>query len=407
MPYKLFRNINEIVTMSGAAQKQGRKVQEADLSIIKKAAILVNNGIIEWIGAEKNIPKKIKAKEIDLKKQNVFPGFVECHTHLVFAGSRAEEFEMRNSGMSYQEISAKGGGIKSTMNAVRKISKSELQKVSQARVQEFVKQGVTTLEVKSGYGLDLKNEIKCLEVAKNLKNVSSIPTFLGAHALPPEFRSTEEYLNFLAEKVLPVVKKKKLSKRADIFIEKGFFEAEASQKYLHLAKEMGFEITIHADQITLSGGSLVGINLDALSVDHVIQADEKVISLLAQSNTTAVLLPAADLYMKCAYPKARMMIDKGCRVALATDFNPGTSPTQDINLVGLLARLEMKMTMPEVFAAYTVGASHALNLQDQIGSLEVGKSADFFSTSMNVTDFFYSAGAKNPLKVFLKGQELK
>ena len=262
--------------------------------------------------------------------------------------------------------------------ATRNCSAVELLKLSRQRAQEFLRQGVTTLEIKSGYGLSLKDEVKCLQVIQKISELKTVSTFLGAHAKPPEFDSYEKYLNFLAEEVLPVVRRKKLAERVDIFIENGFFPEEASRHYLQKAKALGFAVTIHADQLSLSGGTLAAVDLNALSADHVIQIKEDEIRKISQSETTAVLLPAADLYMKCNYPPARALLDAGARVALATDFNPGTSPTQDLSLVGLLARLEMKMTLPEVINAYTLGAAYALGKQNQRGTLEVGKDADFY-----------------------------
>jgi imidazolonepropionase len=229
---------------------------------------------------------------------------------------------------------------------------------------------------------------------------------LGAHSLPPEFSTYENYLEFLADKVLPEVKKKKLAQRVDIFIEKGFFPAAASEKYLRRAQDMGFEVLIHADQLSLSGGSELAVKLGALSGDHLLQITDREISALAESEVTCVMLPTADLYTKTKYPPAKQLIEAGARVALATDFNPGTSPTQDLTLVGLLARLEMKMTLPQVIAAYTVGAAHALNLQSQIGSIESGKSADLFCVDQDWQSLFYSVGEQNKKIVFSRGKKV-
>lgn len=407
---ELFYNIDLLLTLQPAYLKQGRQVKEVDLGFIEKAAILVENGKINWIGPQKKIPRGLanqyRINEIDLKHSTVLPSFKECHTHLIFAGSRADEFELRNQGVSYQEIAKKGGGIVSTMRKTRTAKAIDLLTSAQKRVDQYVAQGVTHIEVKSGYALDYKNEIKTLEVAKKLKKAKIISTFLGAHALPPEFTSHSEYVNFLVEKVLPVIKKKKLSDRVDIFVEKGFFEKKIAQDYLYKAKELGFAICIHADQLSLSGGSDLAVDLGALSADHVIQLQSKEIQNIASSDVTCVLLPAADLYMKCAYPKARELIDAGARVALATDFNPGSCPTQDLNLVGLLARLEMKMTLAEVITAYTVGASYALNIHQQSSCLQPGMSADFICITDEWSDLFYSVGKKNVAKVYLSGSEL-
>jgi len=405
----LLKNISTLLTLQGAAEKEGRRIQEQDLGLQSGASILIEKDRIAWIGPHKKLPKEFARKslrEMDMKGRTVMPGFVECHTHLVFAGDRAAEFEMRNQGASYQEISAKGGGILSTMRKTRAASLKDLAQTAQARADQFIAQGVTTLEIKSGYALNLKDELKVLQAAQQIDGVRTVNTFLGAHALPPEFSSYEKYLEFLAEEVLPVVKKKKLARRVDVFIEKGFFPAEASEKYLRRAQALGFDVLAHADQLSLSGGSDVAVRVGALSGDHLLQVTDKEIQNLARSQTTCVLLPAADLYMKTRYPDARAMIEAGARVALATDFNPGTSPTQDLNLVGLLARLEMKMSLPEVIAAYTVGAAHALNLQRDVGSLTLGKSADILCIEGDWQTLFYSVGERPRACIFSRGKRV-
>ncbi|MBC7420016.1 MAG: imidazolonepropionase [Bdellovibrio sp.] len=371
-----------------------------------KTSMVVKNGLIVWIGNK--IPKALKvSKEINLKNKLVFPSFVECHTHSVFAGSRAEEFEMRNNGVSYLEIAEKGGGILSTMKATRAISANELLKLSQKRVDLFVQQGVSTLEIKSGYALDLKNEVKMLEVTKKLKGPRIIRTFLGAHARPPEFSSNADYLDYLIKKVLPEIKKKKLAQRVDIFIENKFFEKEESEKYLKAASDLGFRVTIHANQLSLSSGADLAVQFDAHSADHVIHLNDQQIKNFSKSSTVAVLLPTADLYMKCAYPPARKLIDAGAKVALATDFNPGSCPSQDLSLVGLLARLEMKMTLPEVFKAYTSHAAQALGIDAEEGDFSLGKAANFICTDAALTDFFYSAGRTPEHLLFIRGKQVK
>ncbi|MBC7743289.1 MAG: imidazolonepropionase [Bdellovibrionaceae bacterium] len=394
MSQKLFRNL--------------RLVNSEFTGSEAKRAFIVEAGLITWMGSQNQIPKKLKPKkEFDLKNNLVFPSFIECHTHTVFAGSRAQEFEMRNQGVSYLEIAERGGGILSTVQATRATSAKSLTALTQKRVNNFLAQGVSTLEIKSGYGLDLKNEIKVLQVIKNLKGPRIISTFLGAHAKPAEFKTHEDYLQYLVTTVLPVVKKKKLSDRVDIFIENKFFEKSASQKYLEAAKKLGFAVTIHANQLSFSEGADLALELSAHSADHVIHLNENHIKAFAKSKTVAVLLPAADLYMRCAYPSARKLIDAGATVALATDFNPGSCPTQDLALVGLLARLEMKMSLPEVFKAYTSGAAQALGVSDAEGQLLVGKSANFISTAAELNDFFYSAGSTPKHQLFIRGNEIK
>jgi imidazolonepropionase len=390
-------------------QKEGRKVTESDLGIVQQQAMYIEKGRIAWIGPHKKLPKNLakkKLKEVNAKGKTVLPGLVECHTHLVFAGSRAAEFELRNNGVSYQEIAKKGGGILSTMKQTRAMPVAQMKALSQKRADVFAAQGVTTLEIKSGYALDEKNELKVLKVAKSLEGPRIVTTFLGAHAKPPEFDSCKAYLDFLKEKVLPQVKKQKLSNRVDIYVENGFFDKDDSREFLKAAQSLGFQVLMHADQLTLSGGADLGVELGALSGDHLIQIGNTQIQKLAKSQVTCVLLPAADLYMRCKYPPARELIDNGARVALATDFNPGTSPTQDVNLVGLLARLEMKMTLPEVIAAYTVGGAYALNLQSEVGSLELGKSADFVCIDSDWQQLFYSIGERSPTLVCQSGNKI-
>lgn len=414
----LIRKISEILTLSGAATKEGRHIQEADLGILKDQALWIKNGKILWLGPDRLIPKKIaktdrsnktsnNIKEISAQGKTILPGFVECHTHSIFKGSRASDFEKICQGLSYSEISAQGGGILSTVRPTRKATFAELLAKTQAHVDLFTKQGVTTLEIKSGYGLSFKDEMKILKVAGSLIGPKIIRTFLGAHAKPPEFDSYTDYLKELKTKHLPFVKKNKLAERVDIFFEKGFFHGEPAAEYLRTAQKLGFDIVVHADQLSLSGGSDLATSLGALSADHLIQVQNPQIKRLAKSKVTCVLLPAADLYLRCPYPPARKLIEAGARVALATDFNPGSSPTQDLALVGLLARLEMKMSLPEVLSAYTIGAAHALGLADAIGSLEVNKYADFLITEKSWVDLFYSVGQMGPFEVYQHGRKIK
>jgi imidazolonepropionase len=244
-------------------------------------------------------------------------------------------------------------------------------------------------------------------VARKLKGPRIVTTFLGAHAKPHEFESFERYLEDIIKNTLPHLKKKKLSNRVDIFIEKNFFEKDIGKKYLKKFQEQGFDITIHANQLSQSGGAELAIELKAKSADHVIQLSDDTIKKFGTSKVVTVLLPAADLYMKCDYPPARKLIDAGATVALATDFNPGTSPTQDLMLVGLLARLKMGMTLSEVFKAYTINAACALGIECEEGSLEVGKKANFICTEFDLTDFFYSAGHVPKHRLFIGGKEIK
>ncbi len=411
MSLTLLENIGTLLTLQGAAQKGGRHIVEEDLGILKNHSLLFSGEKIVWIGPHRKIPtefRKQKMKVIPAREYTVLPGFVECHTHALFAGSRSAEFEMRLRGKSYQEIAAAGGGILSTVRATRKESLAGLIKKTQERVNQFQRQGVTTLEIKTGYALDEKNELKCLKAIRELRGPRIISTFLGAHAIPSEFKNENEYLDFLIQKIFPRLKpgKNSLADRIDIFIEKGFFSAAAAKKYLSAARELGIPTTIHADQLTLSGGTDLAVDLESQSADHVLQITDRQIQRLSNSEVTACLLPVADVYMKCPFPPARKMIDAGVRVSLATDFNPGTCPSMDISLVGLLARLEMGMSLPEVVSAYTVGAAYTLGLQSQIGSLSAGKSADFICTKVEWTDLFYSPGQEFVMNSYSRGRKI-
>ncbi len=401
---RVFVDIAELMTMDGVVQKQGRKILSKDLGLIKNAAMVVRGDEILWVGPKGQIPKSYKnEKKISCLGQYVFPGFVDCHTHLVFAGDRKNEFELRNQGVSYQQIAKDGGGILATVQATRKSSAQELLKLSQQRVHRHLAQGVTTVEIKSGYGLDTKTEEKILKVAGRLTHIRVVTTFLGAHGIPTEFKNENEYLTKLKKDLL-VIKKKNLSQRVDIFIEKSYFSINAAKDYLTYAQGLGFDITIHADQLTRTEAARLAVELKALSADHVICLNESDKSLLASSQTVAVLLPAADLYLDCPYPDARGLIDQGACVALASDFNPGSSPTQNISLVGFLARLKMKMSLPEVFSALTLGGAFALGKQKNTGALLPGYKADFFISEQNNQEWFYDLGDFKTLATFVGGK---
>lgn len=404
--------------MAKAKEKMARFPQEEDLSIISHGAILCHpRGRILWVGEEKKLSSRFlktflqnktskKIHEINLDVQTVMPGLIECHTHLGFSGNRAHEFEMRLQGASYQEIYEKGGGIQSTVRASRKVSSAQLDKLVQERAKKFLRQGVTLLEAKSGYGLDLKTELKLLSAYRKILGPKVISTYLGLHAQSPDFASLDEYVDYVVQVVLPKIAQKKLADRVDIFVEKGYFRPEHAMRYFEAAEKLGFQKVIHADQLTLSGGAQVAVAKNCLSADHLLQIGAREVQDLAKSEVTAVLLPAADLYMKCPYPPARTLLSAGARVALATDFNPGSSPTQNINLVGLLARIEMKMTLPEVIVAYTLGAAWALGKAAEQGSLDIGYNADFICSSKNWRELFYNVGDFDFDQIYIGGRRV-
>lgn len=403
----VFKDISECLTLDRAFQKEGRKIEEADLSIISNAALVVKDGKILWTGPFKKLPKEFKkSKKVSLKNKVVMPGFVECHTHAVFAGNRSAEFEMKFQGKSYAEIANAGGGILSTVQATRKASESELAQSFKTRALGFLKQGVTTLEVKSGYALNLKDELKLLRAAKKCSVLRVVTTYMGAHAKSPDYKDVDSYFDSVF-KDLESVKKSKLTNRVDIFIEKNFFTVDQARKYFSKAKELGFQVVSHTNQLNPSEGVKVSVESGALSCDHLNYLEPSDIELLSKSHATCVFIPTADFYIHIPYPPARALLDRGARVALSTDFNPGTSPTQDLGFVGLLARLEMKMTLAEVISAWTVSSSFALGLQNDVGSLSVGKYADFVVLKDSWKDLFYQVGQNHVEQVYRSGKNVR
>lgn len=411
---KVFENIGELLTLEGASRKEGRRVTEADLSIIPDAVLVSRSGKIVWAGPAAKFSKDIlapfggerEAEFIPLGGRTVTPGFVECHTHLVFAGDRSEEFEWRMQGQSYQDIAAKGGGILSTVRATRTASAPELQVLAQERVDRFVRQGVTTLEIKSGYGLNFETEKKILTVASQLKGPRIVRTYLGPHSRSPDHPDLQSYMERILAHDLPKMAREKLADRVDIYIENGFFDLALSQAFFAQAQELGLPISAHVEQLSDFGGTALALQYRPQSVDHVVYVSGETLQKLAQSETTAVLLPASDLYLKMRYPPARELLDQGARCALSTDFNPGTSPTQDLSLVGVLARVEMKMKLAEVLSAFTVGAAHALGLAGAVGSLTTGKASDFAVLDCSWRELFYAIGRHPVTDTYRAGEKL-
>ena len=408
---KLFTDIDELLTLKGASKKGGRKVINKDLSIIKKAQILTAKGRIIWVGKKSKLTipllKKLnirhkEIKKISLNNSVVMPGFIESHTHSIFSGQRQNEFELRNKGLSYQQIAEQGGGIVATVKKTRKSSNEQLLLDLKKRLNNFKKQGVVAVEVKTGYGLDLKTELKILRILHKIKMLKVVPTYLGPHAVPKEFSSAVEYMDYIVNIVLPKLSSENLLKRADIFVEKGYFSKSLSLKYFDELKKYNIDLTAHIDQLSCSGAvDDFCLNSQIKSLDHLVEVGAKGIRALSKSEVTSVLLPVADFYLQMNYPPARKLIDAGARVALATDYNPGSAPSQDLSFVGVLARLKMKMSLPEVISAYTIGAAYALNLQKDYGSIEVGKKSSFICLDDYYDQLFYNVGYHPVTKVVI------
>lgn len=343
--------------------------------------MISENKILE-AGKTANLKKKIsrQTKVIDVKDKVVTPGLVDCHTHLVFAGSRADEFELRIQGKTYQEIAQMGGGINSTVTQTRKASAKELFKSGMGRLNRMLSFGTTTVEAKSGYGLSTESELKILEVIKSLKRrytIDIVPTFLGAHAIPEEFKIyRRDYIRILTEEMIPQVAKRKLAEFCDVFCENGYFSVEESRKILETGKKFGLKPKVHADELGNTGGSQVAAEVGAVSADHLVYAIDDDIEKMKKAGVIAVLLPSTSFFLNSRYAPARKMIENGLPVALATDFNPGTSMTESMPMVMSLACLNLKMNPAEVITAATINSAYALNRGEQIGSLETGKKAD-------------------------------
>ncbi|MDR2057586.1 MAG: imidazolonepropionase [Dysgonamonadaceae bacterium] len=377
----IIQNITQLVTCSGSSAKHGRKM--SDLGVIENGMVVVTNGIISYVGhSSKQFPVDHPEdyEIIDAQGKAVLPGFIDSHTHLVFGGYREEEFSWRMRGDSYMSIMNRGGGIYSTVHATRNASFEELESTAKIRLDKMLAMGVTTVEAKSGYGLDKETELKQLRVLKKLNAihpVDIVSTYLGAHAVPVEYKDDEKaYIDFMLQEVMPIVRKENLAECCDIFCEKGVFSTQESESFLLSAKAMGFQLKIHADEIVATGGAELAASIGALSADHLLQASEKGIEALANSDTVATLLPCTAFSLKENYAQGRRMIDAGCAVALATDLNPGSSFTSSIPLTIALACIYMKLSPEEAVTALTINAAAALGKADSIGSIDLGKKGD-------------------------------
>lgn len=381
----IIKNARQLLTLRSTQKGPRTKDGMEDLGIIEDGAVAISGNKIVGVGKTKEVFNEIKindeTKVIDAKSKVVLPGFVDCHTHPVFAGTREDEFEMRIRGKTYQEIAATGGGIKSSVRNLRSKSKEELIQLALPRLDRMLSYGTTTIEAKSGYGLSLEDEIKMLEVIKELNKIHPIdliPTFLGAHEIPEEYKNNpKEYIKLITQKMIPEVAKRKLAVFCDIFCEKGVFNIEESRAILKAAKDHGFKLKLHADQLSALGGSKLAAELGAISADHLEFIDDDGIERMKEAGVIGVLLPGAcfGLGMR-EYPPARKMIERGLPMALATDFNPGSSMTESVPMILSLACFMMRVTPAEAVAASTINPAYAVEKGNEVGSIEVGKTAD-------------------------------
>jgi len=376
-------NCGQLITLAGPARPR-TGVEMRELAIIPGGAMLIRDGRIEQIGPEMEIAPHVTSGHyvVDANGRVVLPGFVDAHTHPVFAGNRIEEYELRAAGATYEEIAAAGGGIRSTVRKTRDASEGELLDSSRRHARWFLRGGTTTIEAKSGYGLSLDAECKMLRVIRRLReerNLRLVPTFLGAHETPDEFRGrSEEYVTLVVEEMLPAVAGEGLAEYCDVFCEPTLFPVDAARRILTAARAQGLGIRLHANQLTRSGAAELAASMGAATADHLEQIDDTGIRALAAAKVQPVLLPASAYTLGSKqFPPARAMIDAGLAVVLATDFNPGSSPTPSMPFVLSLASTQMKMSPAEALTAATINAAYSLRRGDQIGSLEPGKQADF------------------------------
>ena len=371
---------SQLVTLSGPKRPRiGHEM--SDLAIIRDGGMLIRDGKIDIVGASKEIGKNAgDAEVIDAGGRVVLPGFVDAHTHLVFAENRLDDFERRARGETYEQITAAGGGIWSTVEKTRASNDVDLLAEAKKHANWFLKCGTTTVEAKSGYGLTVEDELKVLRVMQRLNQETQlevVPTFLGAHAIPREFRESD-YVDLVINEMLPRIASEKLAEFCDIFCERSYFDIEQSRRILTAAKKLGFKLRAHVDQLTNSGGAKLAAELGATTADHLEKTDQEGIAALKSANVQAVLLPGSVYALgSTSYPRAREMIDAGLAVVIATDFNPGSSPTVSMPMILSLACTQMKMSPAEAITAATVNAAYSLNRGDKIGSLEPGKRANF------------------------------
>ena len=381
----LITGASQLLTLRGSGARRGNSL--SNLGLVKDGAVLVRDGVIAAVGTQAQVealPEARSAEKLDLGGRVALPGFVDSHTHLVHAASRAEEYESKIAGASYEEIARKGGGILNSVKQLRAATAKELKKRALAALQQFAAYGSTTIEAKSGYGLELASELKILRLHKELANeqpLEIVSTFLGAHAVPEEYgkkaAGRKRYLRLLEEDLLPEIGEGRLAEFCDVFCDRGAFSVEESKRVLQAGRQWGLAPRMHAEQLSRTGATRLAILLRAASCDHLEQVNQGDIRALGKSETVATLLPGCDFHLGLKqYAPARKLIEAGAIAALATDYNPGTSPTLSMPMILSLACTQLRMTPAEAITAATINAAYALRREKRIGSLEVGKQAD-------------------------------
>lgn len=407
---KLFVNSGQIVTCNTNGKNYRRGNDLSSLEVLTDHFIVVENGIIKDILPNSSLNKFDQSSQIDLQNNVVLPGLVECHTHTAFAGSRSNEFKDKIAGKSYEDIAKAGGGIIATVSAVRNSSLIELVELMKPRINEFIAQGVTTLEIKSGYGLDFENEIKLLQAIKitnEIYPIEIVSTFLGAHTYPKEFKNDHSnYLELLNRELIPHITKNNLAEFCDGFCEATAFSAKEIDDIFSVASQAGLKIKFHTEQFNNIGGLDVALKYNALSVDHLEVLMEKDLEKFSSTETVAVLLPGVSMFLDYQFAPARKLIEHNAIVALATDYNPGSSHILNLHLIMSLAAIKMKMKVEEIINAVTINSAKALNREKTAGSIEIGKKADFAVFNANdYSEIIYNVG-RNLISKTIKDGEI-
>jgi len=411
MATTLIINIKLLVNTPGENRLlRGKELSK--LPCIANAYLIIEDGIITGIGDSSEIqnPKSKFKNIIDATGQYVLPAWCDSHTHLVFAASREEEFVDKIKGLSYADIAAKGGGILNSAKKLQAATETELFTLAWKRLEEVSKLGTGAIEIKSGYGLSVDDELKMLRVIKKLKEKSVLSiksTFLGAHTYPLEYKDNHQgYIDLIINEMLPVIAKEKLADYIDVFCETGFFSPEETEIICKAGMRSGLKPKIHANQLNLSGGTQTGVKLNAVSVDHLETMDDEAITTLAGSNTIGTLLPTAAFFLRMPFQPARKLIDAGCAIALASDYNPGSSPSGNMNLVTAMSCIQMKMLPEEAINAATINGAYAMELQDEVGSIMIGKKANLIFTKSipSLAYLPYAFGSNLIDKVMISGE---
>ncbi|MCX8144059.1 MAG: imidazolonepropionase [Bacteroidia bacterium] len=410
----LIKNISTLYQVRENVQKPLRGEEMNNVPFIENAWLAIEDGVIVDFGSMADFPGIADWKGlevIDAEDKNIYPCFVDAHTHIVYAGNREKEFEWRLQGMSYQEIAQRGGGILNSAQLLRQTSEEELFEAAKRRIELMIRMGTGAIEIKSGYGLNVESELKMLRVIQRLKKHFSIPiksTFLGAHAIPLEYRDKrDEYIKLIIQEMLPKIAEEKLAEFIDVFCEQGYFTAEETERILIEGNKYGLKGKIHAEQLSHSGGIQVGVKCNALSVDHLEYATDEDIILLQKSNTIPVILPGAAFFLNLPPAPAKKMIEQELPLAIASDFNPGSSPSGNIAMMISLACVMNQMTPQQAFNAVTVNAAFAMDIQNA-GWIDRGMFANFFMTNKSVTPTTFAYHFAHPIieEVYIQGKKV-